>query len=124
MSNANLIGTPMEILSSARAVLVIDWPTVDVPNRLAASGLQVYVKGGPLETDFAIYAAHDGEVQREPMGHSPDRVDFIYAYRPISEMPEIMERAKQLSARAVWFQSGKVLKRSVAAGWINQIAIG
>jgi hypothetical protein len=35
------------LLSAATSILVIDWPSADVPDTLAGAGYAVYVKGGP-----------------------------------------------------------------------------
>jgi len=75
------------VLRSARSVLVIDWPSRDVPDGLAAAGLTVVVKGGP------------GPLQPEP-----DHIDLVYAYRPAGELPGIAALAKELEAQAVWHE--------------------
>lgn len=37
---------PVEVLKNVRTVLVIDWPSKDVPEELALAGFHVYVQGG------------------------------------------------------------------------------
>jgi len=76
------------ILRSARSVLVVDWPTRDVPDELAAAGLDVFIKNGPGPEDFAP--------------RRPERVDLVYAYRPVAELPELAAAARELGASSLW----------------------
>ena len=73
------------VLRAARSVLVIDWPSRDVPDGLAAAGLEVVVKGGP-----------------GPLDPRPDHIDLVYAYRPTAELHGIAALAKELGATTVW----------------------
>jgi predicted CoA-binding protein len=77
-----------QILRAASSILIVDWPSRDVPDTLAGAGFAVLVKGGP---DPAQYAAH---------------VDLVYVHRPIAELSGIVAMAKSLGARTVWYQSG------------------
>jgi hypothetical protein len=45
---------PEEVLKNVRAVLVIDWPSKDVPEKLALAGFHVYVRGGPGQRTIRI----------------------------------------------------------------------
>jgi CoA binding domain len=76
---------PDAVLRASRSVLVVDWPSREVPDGLAAAGLEVVVKGGP-----------------GPLDPRPEHVDLVYAYRPVDELPGIAALAKELGARAVW----------------------
>ena len=104
---------PKELLQSAETILVIDWPSKEVPETLVLAGLHVVVRGGPGPEDYSTYRinkneANDGKaVAREP-GRAPERADLIYSYRPLDELPEIVATAKSLGARAIWSQSGLV----------------
>jgi hypothetical protein len=88
---------PEAVLRAARSVLVVDWPSRDVPDGLAAAGLEVVVKGGP-----------------GPLDPRPEHIDLVYAYRPIGELPGIAAMAKELGARTVWH--GAELSEEEAAG--------
>ena len=88
---------PKAVLRAARSVLVVDWPSRDVPDALAAVGLEVVVKGGP-----------------GPLDPRPERIDLVYAYRPVDELPGIAAMAKELGARTVWH--GAVLSEEEADG--------
>jgi predicted CoA-binding protein len=95
-----------EILKTVQTVLVIDWPSKEVPERLALAGFHVVVRGGPGPQDYSVYEVENGEVVRRPLGHALERADLIYAYRPLNELPGIVATAKSLGATIIWTQSG------------------
>lgn len=95
-----------EVLKAARSVLVIDWPSADVPESLARAGLEVVVRGGPGPADYSVWGWEDGRIVKHPLGRAPDRADVVYPHRPLSELPGIVDLAKTLGAKAVWTQSG------------------
>lgn len=97
---------PKEVLEHARNVLVIDWPTKDAPESLARAGLHVIVHGGPAPSDYSAYELSDGKVVSRHVGRPPERADFIYAHRPLSELPQIIATARELGAKTIWTQSG------------------
>jgi predicted CoA-binding protein len=101
-----------KILAQANIVVVVDWPSRDVPDSLARAGYVVIVKGGPEPDNFSIYELRDGEVVSRETGQAPDQADLVYAHRPLGELSGIVEWATQLGAKAVWRQSG------VAAGGV------
>ena len=78
------------ILKSASCIVIVDWPSRDVPDTLAGAGYAVLVKGGP---DQAI-------------GRPDEPVDVVYVHRPLAELSEIVAVAKSLGAQTVWYQSG------------------
>ena len=94
------------VLAETRSVLVIDWPSRDVPESLAFAGYTVFVKGGPGPADFAAWELDSGEPVSRPMGREPDRVDLVYCHRPFGELPAIVALAGRLGARAFWWQTG------------------
>jgi predicted CoA-binding protein len=77
-----------------------------VPESLARAGLSVFVNGGPGPRDFAARELVDGEVVARAVDDPPAQIDLLYAYRPIDELAGIVELARQLSAFAVWRQTG------------------
>ncbi len=95
-----------EVLATVDTILVIDWPSKDVPESLALAGFRVIVRGGPGTKDYSVYQAHDGRVQVRPLGHAPERSDLIYAHRPFVELPQIITTARKLHAKFLWTQSG------------------
>ena len=87
-------------------VLVIDWPTKDVPEILALAGFHVVVRGGPRPEDYSVYELNNGELVTYHVGRPPERADLIYTHRPFSELPEIIATAKSLHVKTIWTQSG------------------
>jgi len=47
-----------------------------------------------------------GEVAVRALGRAPERVDLVYCYRPLDELPVIVDMAKRAGARAGWLLSG------------------
>ena len=95
-----------EILKAVETVLVIDWPSKDVPNALTLAGFQVVVKGGPGPQDYFAHTMTDGKAESLRIGRPPESADLVYSYRPLSELPGILDLAKTLHATTVWTQSG------------------
>ena len=95
-----------DILKAASGVVVVDWPSSDVPDTLARAGYDVFVKGGPGPTDYNVRKHHDDKIVVEPLGRRPERVDLIYVHRPLEELSGIVTLARQLGATAIWHQSG------------------
>jgi len=94
------------ILRAAESILVVDWPTEELPETLARAGYVVVVKGGPGPNDYVEYAAIEGGSFRlRPLGR-PDRVDLVHVFRPIEELPGFVELAVELGATAIWYLSG------------------
>jgi len=95
-----------EILKAVDTVLVIDWPSKDVPDALALAGFKVVVKGGPGPEDYFAHEMKNGKAESRRVGRPPERADLVYSYRPLSELPGIIALAKKIHARAIWTQSG------------------
>ena len=87
-------------------MLVIDWPSRDVPESLARAGLSVTVRNGPGPNDFAAYELSGGEIIVRAAKSPPSRVDLVYVFRPPGELPGVIARARELGAKAIWIQSG------------------
>ena len=64
------------------------------------------VRGSPGPSDYVAYEVHDGRVTSHPVGRPPERAELVYSYRPLSELPGILELARGLHARILWTQSG------------------
>jgi predicted CoA-binding protein len=94
------------LLKAVETVLVIDWPSKEVPECLARAGFRVIVRGGPGPEDYSAYELKDGQVAVRHIGRAPETTDLVYSYRPLSELPEIIESAKRVHAKTVWTQSG------------------
>jgi hypothetical protein len=94
------------ILARASSILLIDWPSRDVPTTLAAAGFAVTVQGGPEPADYTAWEVRDGEVVTFHIGGAPDHVDLVYWHRPFSELPSIIAVAQRLGATTIWRQTG------------------
>jgi predicted CoA-binding protein len=95
-----------QILESARTVLVVDWPSRDVPDTLAEAGYTVVVKGGPEPDNYLVRELQDGEIVVRDIHRRPEQANLVYSHRPLDELPGIVTMAKEIGARAVWCQSG------------------
>jgi predicted CoA-binding protein len=95
-----------QILRAAGTVVVVDWPSRDVPGTLARAGYTVLVKGGPGPADYSLHELGGGEVVRRPAIGPPRGADLVYAHRPVEELAGIASLARQFGATAVWYQSG------------------
>jgi predicted CoA-binding protein len=94
-----------KLLAGTKTVLLIDWPSRDVPDTLARSGFTVISNDGPDE--YNAYEIEGGEVRVRDVGQLPKTADLVYTHRPIDELPEIVDTAKAVGAQAVWIQSGR-----------------
>jgi predicted CoA-binding protein len=97
---------PRDALHSAHTILVIDWPTKEVPESLTLAGFHVVVHGGPGPEDYSVYELNNGNVVPRHLGRPPERADLVYSHRPLSELPQIIATAKNLHAKTIWTQSG------------------
>jgi predicted CoA-binding protein len=95
-----------EVLQHAHTILVIDWPSKDVPESLVRAGFIVFVKGGPAPEDYFLHEWRDNQLVHQRIGHPPEHADLVYSYRPLTELPGIIELAKSLRAKTIWTQSG------------------
>jgi predicted CoA-binding protein len=96
-----------DILRTAESILLVDWPSADVPETLTRAGYTVYVKGGPGPGDYSVRELRDGEVVSSRVGRPPAHADLVYSFRPVSDLPGIIDIARQVGAVAVWQQSGR-----------------
>ncbi len=96
--------TAEEVLRASKVVLVVDWPSREVPDTLVRAGYDVVVHGGPAPDDYSAYVLGGGEVVAKRTGVAPDHVDLVYSYRPLDELSGIVEQAQRLGAGAVWVQ--------------------
>jgi predicted CoA-binding protein len=100
------MSTPQQTLQSAKTILVIDWPSKDVPESLVRAGFEVIVRGGPGPEDFSVYELKGDAIVGRRTGRAPENVDLVYSYRPLGELPGITDFAVKLHAKAIWSQSG------------------
>ena len=94
---------PIEILRATTSVLLIDYPGRIVPDTLARAGFDVVAHEGPGPLEYRHYrVGDDGEIVRSDGGPAPDHADLVFEYRPIDELPPIIDEAKRIGATAVW----------------------
>ncbi|MGW5237677.1 CoA-binding protein [Monashia sp. NPDC004114] len=98
---------PIEILHTARTMVLHDWPSEDVPNALAHAGLELTFQGGPDPDDLYVMSLVDGRPETRPADGLPDHADIIYSHRPEAELPRLLEEARRLGASTLWHQSGR-----------------
>lgn len=108
--------TAEQILRSARTILLIDFPSRDVPEALAHAGLSVMAQGGPGPQDFISYEPDGEEVREVRTGVPPTQADLVYVHRPEDELPSIVAGARDLGAKAVWCETGSDRARQVVEG--------
>jgi hypothetical protein len=109
-------------------VLLVDWPSQQVPRTLAASGFAVlsanfvagtassYSLGVPGETpaerhDTELLAPdHPGDAPLliSRLDAMPEHVDAVALYRPPEEHAAITQRAVALGATVLWVQRGSL----------------
>lgn len=92
-----------DLLAQVKTVLLIDWPSRDVPDALALGGFTVFSE----EDKPRLYEADSEKVVAREVERLPDHADLVYAHRPIDELPDIVSTARSLGAKAVWLQSGR-----------------
>lgn len=95
-----------DLFNGVKTVLVIDWPSKEVPETLALAGFKVVVHGGPGPEDYSAYEVQDNKVVSRRIGHPPERAELVYSYRPLSELSQTIAAAKQVRAKTLWTQSG------------------
>jgi len=119
-----------DALAGTHSILVVDWPTRDVPDSSALAGLDVVVHGGPGPEDYVAYEVVDGEVVERRVGQPPEHADVVYTYRPIDELPENLELARAVGARTIWVQSdvddaaGRTLLEAAGLVYVDSPYIG
>jgi predicted CoA-binding protein len=113
-----------QILRETHSILLVDWPSKDVPETLVRAGYAVVVQGGPEPDNYSAYEVRDGEVVSRRTGEAPAAVDLVYSYRPVEELPGIVVMAERLGASAVWLQSGVASDGTKAPDgcWMDQAA--
>jgi predicted CoA-binding protein len=98
--------TPRAALKDARTVVLIDYPDRDVPDTLARAGYEVLVQGGPAPEDYSSFVVEGDHVSEKRTGSPPQHADIVYVFRPVEELPAIVERAQRMGARIVWCEVG------------------
>ena len=101
--------------------MLIDYPDREVPDGLAHAGHEVWIKGGPGETDYVRQDVVAGEIVARSKKAAPISADLIYIFRPLDELPNLLGLAKRLRARMIWYQSGYMAsgERTTRGCWLS-----
>ena len=99
--------TDVSLLAETKTVVLVDWPSREVPDTLARRGFTVIANEGP-ET-YTAYEAHAGDVRTRSVTGLPQSAELVYAYRPIDELPDIVQIAAAVGATVVWLDSASRL---------------
>lgn len=94
-----------KLLADTKTILLIDWPSREVPDSLARRGFIVISNDGP--DVYNAYEMDGEEIRVRSLPRLPKQADLVYTHRPVEELPEIVETAKAIGARAIWLQSGR-----------------
>jgi predicted CoA-binding protein len=100
------VTTAAQILAQTKSVVLIDWPSRDVPDTLARAGYAVISQDGPGVDGYNAYVLSGQDVVVRKTGTEPDHADLLYTHRPFDELPEIIEDARRLGAHAIWSEAG------------------
>jgi uncharacterized protein len=108
-----------ELLESSRTIAVVGIsskrfrPSHGVSEYMQRAGYRIFPVN-PLETEVL------GEKAWPDLGSIPERVDIVNIFRRPEFVPEVVEAAIRIGARAVWMQEGVVheeaARRARAAG--------
>lgn len=88
-----------QLLEAASSVLIVDWPSKDVPDTLVRAGYTVMVKGGPEPDNYSVHDLSEGKVVQRAAGRRPEQVDLVYMNRPLEELPGIVAMATDVGAK-------------------------
>lgn len=98
----------MSPLQRGSRVVLVDWPSEDVPRALLAAGCEVMSINALRGTASGYSVAESGELAITPLEAMPESADVVCLYRPQPEHRAIAERAAALGAPTLWVQSGRL----------------
>ncbi|MDO3628460.1 VOC family protein [Mucilaginibacter sp. BT774] len=127
--------SPEQILKAAKSILLVDWPSANLPYALLKAGFIVFSyspdkyseaklrREKPRNTEgLSIFpVTDDGEefyASFEKLDGFPGTVDIVHIYRPEAELPGIVEKhVLPLGAKAIWLYPPQTseLARGLAA---------
>ncbi len=137
------------LLTEAKVVALVDWPSADVPRTLVRAGFGVFSLNR-LRNTAAAYAWYperddvpdeasvtlfepadegDGYLVARPAAAVPAPVDILNVFRPDDELPGLARLAIQLGAKALWLQPGststeaKVIAETAGLAFVDGVDI-
>jgi len=102
-----------DVLRSVETVLLVDYPSREVPDTLARAGYAVFVQGGPGPKDYLAYDVEGEHITERRIERPPRQADLVYVYRPVEELAAVVQDAQRLGARAVWCETGSDEARQI-----------
>lgn len=97
--------TAVELLRSARDIVLISWVTEDIPRSLVEAGFSVVVKSGPGDDAWDRMEVEDGEL-RATRVDPPERADLLHLDWTLG-FHEYLELAHTTGVRTFWYHSGR-----------------
>jgi predicted CoA-binding protein len=110
------------ILRDAKSILLLDWPSRELPDSLARAGYEVTAHVGPGPFDYSMYEATDSEIVVRSGLPAPEHVDSVHVFRPIEELTSIAAMSEMKGATSIWYQSGRSEDRTTdsAGCWLSE----
>jgi uncharacterized protein len=101
----------LRALPPGSVILLVDWPSRDVPRALVNAGFTVLsanMARGTASSYSVVPGAGDGDEQVviTPLDAMPEHVDVVSIFRPPEEHAAITRRAVALGAHTVWVLRG------------------
>ncbi|HVW95130.1 MAG TPA: CoA-binding protein [Mucilaginibacter sp.] len=94
----------IDILKNAKTILLVDWPTEEVPLSLLKAGFMV-ISYSPHKYSLISYESNyaTDKLVYSDLETAPGEVDIVNIFRPENEHPEIITRhVLPLRAKTVW----------------------
>jgi hypothetical protein len=90
-------------------------PVARYPTRSLALDT-VFAHGGPGPGDYLAYGVEGERITERLVGQPPRHADLVYVYRPVEELPAIVQDARRVGATAVWCETGSDGARQIVEG--------
>jgi predicted CoA-binding protein len=94
-------------------VLLVDYPSREVPETLARAGYAVFAHGGPGPEDYFAFDVQGAHIIERRIGQSVRQADLVYVHRPVEELAAIVQDARRAGAKAVWCETGSERARQI-----------
>jgi len=95
----------VDLLRSAKDILLVSWVTKDIPRVLVEAGFSVVSKNGPEPDNYGRAEMRDGDVVFVPVG-PPTHADLLHLDWTIG-FHEYLELARRIGVRTFWYHSSK-----------------
>jgi len=94
------------ILRDAKSILLVDWPSRELPDRVARAGYEVTGACGS-RTARLLHVPTGSEIVVRSGLPAPEHVDSVHVFRPIEELTSIAATSEMKGAPSIWYQSGR-----------------